>query len=283
MLVIMGFVLATGLAFLANGRRAFDWSDKGLRRSVLVNMLLHVSYGVIAGGAVFAMANGFYNLLVSSGLPFVPRALWAGVPAWMLCLIMVVLVDLADYCSHRLMHTKLLWPIHGVHHSDPDMNWTTTFRVHIFQPILMKLFYVVFFTFAGFDAVELTVVSTLTFLYNAFVHINADIKFDGLLGKVLVSPRYHRWHHADTPEAYNKNFANIFAIWDHLFGTFHMKGRYEGRLGFENSPEHDIRAILLFPFAQWRRDWKAWRAAAVAKPVSAAFGPQQQAGVPSRI
>ena len=279
MLVVMGFVLATGLAFLAHGKRALDWSDKGVRRSILINLFLHVSYGVLAAGAVYALVNGFYTFLVASGLPFVPRSVWDGVPFWLLCPLMVILVDFADYCSHRLMHTKLLWPIHAVHHSDPDMNWTTTFRVHIFEPVLMKLFYVVFFTLAGLDAMDLALVSMITFLYNAFVHINADIKFDGVLGKILASPRYHRWHHADVPEAYNRNFANIFVFWDCLFGTFYMNGRHEGRLGFEHSPGHNVLAMFIFPFVQWYRDWKDWRTSAGAP---AAFEAQNVSAPPIR-
>ncbi len=42
----------------------------------------------------------------------------------------------------------------------------------------------------------------------------------GWLENVIVTPSHHRVHHAINPEYIDKNFAQIFIIWDKLFGTF---------------------------------------------------------------
>ena len=43
------------------------------------------------------------------------------------------LLDLGDYCYHRLSHRwKLLWGYHRVHHSDHQMDVTTSYRfIHL--------------------------------------------------------------------------------------------------------------------------------------------------------
>ena len=42
----------------------------------------------------------------------------------------------------------------------------------------------------------------------------------GILEKILVTPSHHRVHHAINPEYLDKNYSQIFIIWDKLFGTF---------------------------------------------------------------
>ena len=58
-------------------------------------------------------------------------------------------------------------------------------------------------------------------------HVNARLSFGWLGERLLVSPRYHRWHHAvDLPEGrkfrHGCNFAILFPIWDRLFGTQYL-------------------------------------------------------------
>jgi hypothetical protein len=42
----------------------------------------------------------------------------------------------------------------------------------------------------------------------------------GILENILVTPSHHRVHHAINPEYLDKNYSQIFIIWDKLFGTF---------------------------------------------------------------
>ena len=58
-------------------------------------------------------------------------------------------------------------------------------------------------------------------------HVNARLHFGWLGERLLVSPRYHRWHHAvDLPPGRNFrfgcNFAILFPTWDRLFGTQYL-------------------------------------------------------------
>ena len=42
----------------------------------------------------------------------------------------------------------------------------------------------------------------------------------GILEYILVTPSHHRVHHAINPEYLDKNYSQIFIIWDKLFNTF---------------------------------------------------------------
>jgi hypothetical protein len=42
----------------------------------------------------------------------------------------------------------------------------------------------------------------------------------GFLEKIIVTPSHHRVHHAINPAYIDKNYSQVFIIWDKLFGTF---------------------------------------------------------------
>src|SRR5262245_47797855 len=55
-----------------------------------------------------------------------------GLPAWLLVIVAVVLLDLGNYLCHFLLHrVDLLWEFHKVHHSSPSLDWLATFRSHL--------------------------------------------------------------------------------------------------------------------------------------------------------
>lgn len=55
--------------------------------------------------------------------------------------------------------------------------------------------------------------------------IHADLPWTyGPLGRILVSPAMHRWHHAADKAAFDTNYATAFAISDRAFGTFRVPG-----------------------------------------------------------
>ncbi|CAN0605973.1 unnamed protein product, partial [Ectocarpus sp. 12 AP-2014] len=72
---------------------------------------------------------------------------------------------------------------------------------------------------------------------------------------LIASPYFHRWHHADTPEAYGKNLANMMPLWDRMFGTYCEPDKIDAPMGLRESGVNDTNplAILVFPFMQWGR------------------------------
>ena len=63
--------------------------------------------------------------------------------------------------------------------------------------------------------------------------------------QILVTPRFHHWHHAIYPP--DRNFAVCFPWLDRLFGTLHLPGqRWPEELGIRG---HPVPAGFAAPFA----------------------------------
>jgi sterol desaturase/sphingolipid hydroxylase (fatty acid hydroxylase superfamily) len=235
------------------------------RRNWRMNWPVRMVKGIFATIGVFAInlaflpfvwfASGefqsFYN---SFGLPHIPVEFWADVPVWVLVPLAAVLFDFANYWNHRVMHMKWLWPVHAIHHSDPDVTGLTSYRTHFLETLVMWMSFTILLSWAGFPPNVLGFAAVVLQLHNVYVHINLDWDH-GPFRFLLASPRYHRWHHADVPAAYGKNLANTFPFFDVLFGTYYVPGRCEAELGAEGVPQNDVVALALFPFREWVRSF----------------------------
>ena len=195
---------------------------------------------------IVGLVNKLYGFL---HIPTIPATFWADTHWSIVVLISVVTIDFADYWNHRFMHTKIGWPTHLVHHSDSHVNGFTTFRLHSLEIIVMRGSYILLLTWMGISPEYTMLVSLLGALHNAYVHFEVDIDH-GRLNWLLASPRFHRWHHADLPEAYGKNLANVIPFWDVVFGTYYNPGRCDAPMGAlkEGIPDTDTAKLFLLPF-----------------------------------
>jgi sterol desaturase/sphingolipid hydroxylase (fatty acid hydroxylase superfamily) len=84
-----------------------------------------------------------------------------------------------------------------------------------------------------------------------WIHANLAWRM-GWLDHVLVTPRFHHWHHAAHVEAADKNFAVHFPWIDRLFGTHHLPpGAWPARYGvLSDAPPAGFAAQLLWPFSR---------------------------------
>lgn len=141
-------------------------------------------------------------------------------PAWLAVVIWVVVQDLGEYLFHRAQHTvPLLWAMHSLHHSDPDMSTLTASR-HFWADRLFK-------TFTVWSLAYMIITPTapaLAFyfaisLWHFVVHANLELDF-GRWTWAINGPAYHRIYHSRSPEHYNCNFASLFPIFDLFSGTY---------------------------------------------------------------
>jgi sterol desaturase/sphingolipid hydroxylase (fatty acid hydroxylase superfamily) len=132
----------------------------------------------------------------------------------------VVLADLGNYWVHRLIHTRHLWRIHKWHHSPTYMYWFAGIRASLLQEILINAPYI---AAAGLIDVSLLWISIVldmkSALQNDWMHMNVPFG-SRWLERFIITPRYHHVHHSDNPDHYGGNFAALFPVWDHLFGTY---------------------------------------------------------------
>ena len=229
------------------------WKAWTLRASlgVLATLVL-VVFNVLVGPWVEIPQLLFEELYQLALLPQVPQSFWKDQPLWVPVVTAIVVTDFADYWNHRLMRSKWVWPIHAVHHSDPDVNPLTTFRIHELEGILMAVSYVVLLNWLNLPGVALGAFGLTLSLHNMYIHADLDWSH-GPLRMLIASPRYHRWHHADVPEAHGKNLANLIPLYDWAFGTYYCPGPCEAPLGAAGVPQHNPFALMVFPFVLWSR------------------------------
>ncbi len=215
-----------------------------------------VIYGLnlfVALSYVKEINHFFQTVYASLHIPTVNPQIWDNVPLWIICIVGIVAVDFADYWNHRLMHTKWGWPTHAAHHSDTHVNAFTGFRVHFLEAIVMTTSYIVMLTWLQIPQ-ALPFAAAFAALHNMYVHMNLPYTH-GPFKYLLASPVFHRWHHADVPEAYGKNLANKMPIWDKLFGTYIDPGQCHEAMGALNTGVEDKNPILIYvyPFREWAR------------------------------
>jgi sterol desaturase/sphingolipid hydroxylase (fatty acid hydroxylase superfamily) len=172
---------------------------------------------------------------------------------------MYLLSDFLAYWCHRLFHRASLWPFHAVHHSSEDLDWLASVRVHPVNELGNKFAQTVPLLLLGYNPmVTLSVAPVLT-LYALFLHANVPWDF-GPLRAVIASPVFHRWHHSKEREAWDKNFAGLFPVWDILFGTYYMpKGKQPRHFGVHEPVPAGFPGQIWHPFAVLLQRRKAAR------------------------
>lgn len=247
MAAVMLFLVAKGpqVAFRIQSARY----NSGVK-NILLMLLNGWMIGLIVAGVGFVS-----QLIFSKGLPHVDGDIWTGVPVFWVVLFTVVAFDFTNYWNHRVMHSRFLWGIHAIHHSDADINWTTSYRIHVFEWVIMSLGFLLIMGWMSLPAWALGAAGFIHGAYNKYVHCQLGWTH-GRLSKWVISPNYHRWHHADNPDAYDKNFGDMFAVWDRMFGTFYDGGICEAKLGFPEGPM-ELPAMLIYPFRYWKQEFFA--------------------------
>src|SRR5258708_36103348 len=147
-------------------------------------------------------------------------AVWHVQANWLVYLIAFVTLDFAGYWVPRLQHEyNLFWNAHIVHHSSEEFNLACALRQSI--STLVKVFAIFLLPAAllGVPSSVIAIVAPLH-LFAQFWYHTQHIGRMGFLEKIIVTPSHHRVHHAINPEYLDRNYSQIFIIWDKFFGTF---------------------------------------------------------------
>ena len=223
--------------------------DQGLFRKLwqldTIYLLLNpVLVGLGINGLLFGA------LLLTTTLIPAQLQSWVGAqPWWIQFPVLLVLSDLGFYGVHRLFHSvPWLWKFHAVHHSIEELDWLAAHRVHPIDQILTKGASLLPVFALGFSAAPIAAYVVLYQWQSLFIHSNVKIEL-GPLARVFASPRFHHWHHANQPDAYNRNYAGQLSILDRLFGTMYMPASdMPARYGSDTIVPPHYGAQLLFPF-----------------------------------
>ena len=218
-------------------------------RPVFFSRSIALDLGYCALGVLYAAVGPAAAALLGAvpGVSSLPTIDWvAGAPLWAQAIGLIVATDFAQYWLHRAFHSRRLWPYHAIHHSAPDVNWTTTFRTHPVNYLVANAALAMLARLVGVSESAILIAAPVFFLSGAWTHANLDWTF-GPLRYVIASPVFHRWHHSADAAAREKNYAPLFPVWDLMFGTFRMPRRARPeRYGADGVPG-DLIGQLIHP------------------------------------
>ena len=144
------------------------------------------------------------------------------IPLWAMWILTFILIDLVFYIYHRISHkSRFLWAIHMSHHSSEEMNFAVSFRQAWLGPLSKIPFFIVL-PLIGLDPTIIAVAGVISTLWGIFGHTQV-IKKLGPLEWIFNTPSHHRVHHGANEQYIDKNYGNLFIIWDRMFGTFELE------------------------------------------------------------
>ena len=138
---------------------------------------------------------------------------------WIEILLTLLAIDFIYYWFHRTSHhVRFFWAIHMNHHSSEEMNFLVALRQAWFNPFFRVPFFFVL-PLIGFNPLLTLIVGAASTLWAVIQHTKMIGKL-GPLEWIFVTPSAHRVHHGVNDEYMDKNFGNLFIIWDRMFGTY---------------------------------------------------------------
>lgn len=210
-------------------RPAEIWSNRdGVGTDVIYTLLSRLGVITMATflllSPVFDWIEGALRLAGFAPFHLEDLAPWiAASPALSFALYFVVL-DFAEYWRHRLQHRfDWWWALHALHHSQRKMSFWTDSRNHLLDDVLAGVWLATIALLIGIPPGQFFFIVIATRMIEGLSHANLRMPFGTVGERLVVSPRFHRRHHAIGVghEGANQgcNFAVLLPLWDVLFGT----------------------------------------------------------------
>ena len=182
---------------------------------------------------VFFLLDPLVNLVMEqlhlyNVQPFNLDDLWPGVSDLPLVtfLLYLVVLDFFDYWYHRAQHNiPWMWALHSLHHSQQNMNLWSDDRNHILDVFVHDVFMGLVALAIGVPPSQYVLLVVASRMLQSLQHANVRVHFGRWGDYLVVSPRFHRLHHAigighesrGVNSLGGHNFAVLFTVWDLLF------------------------------------------------------------------
>ena len=193
-------------------------------------------------------------------------------------IIITLTSDFCVYWVHRIHHeAPIIWPFHAAHHSAEIMTPVTVYRKHPVYDFISSFVKAVLLGLVQGGILVLLMgqvhvgliagINAFYFIFNFFGsnfrHSHIWFSYGRMLEHVVISPAQHQIHHSLEPRHHNKNYGEILAIWDWMFGTLYIPEEQEDlAYGISKSstsnerieqPHLTLKDALIVPFKQ---SWK---------------------------
>jgi len=209
--------------FIMEGRRQLRKRKESRSKRVFINAAVAIPsfsllrFVLLPVMVTMAMKNQKWNQGVNSQY---------NAPPFVKGLAAFLMMDYTNYLWHILNHkVPFLWRFHLVHHCDPDLDVTTSFRFHFGELIGSVFFRGAFVVLSGATALQVLLYEILFEAETQFHHSNWKLPFriEKILSKVIVTPRMHGIHHSIIKQEADSNYAVIFSFWDRLHNTIRLR------------------------------------------------------------
>ncbi len=183
-------------------------------------------------------------------------------------LIYLLLLDLADYWIHRGQHRiAWWWELHAVHHSQRQMTFWSDNRNHLLDDLIRDALVALVAVLIGVAPEQFVLLTVASRVLQSVQHANLRWRWGGLAERLVVSPSFHRLHHAigfgHEGPARGCNFAVLFPVWDLLFRTADF------RSGFVPTGIRDQLDGRDYGRGFWAQQWLALRRIATSRQTGA--------------
>lgn len=183
----------------------------------------------------------------------------------------LIINDFVAYWVHRISHEwQVFWPFHAVHHSAEVMSPITNYRKHpvyvlisvVVRGLVVGVFQALVFALMV-GRVDIWMIGSVNAAYFIFHVLGSNLRhshvwfsYGPVLERILISPAQHQIHHSTNIVHFNKNFGEVLAIWDWMFGTLYIpKAREDLTFGLTAvsgqkvvQPHATFLKALLVPF-----------------------------------
>jgi sterol desaturase/sphingolipid hydroxylase (fatty acid hydroxylase superfamily) len=249
--VILGSLLIVGGAELLCPRRRREFPALRRRLGNIGIWLLNV----VLAAFVFASPATFR--------PQLQAAFGVTLPAWPIgdgsasFVAAFLLLDLLHYGVHRWQHASpFLWRFHALHHSDPDVDVSTSVRHHPIEYLIAAGIYWAAVLALDIPAIVVISHAVTVFAAASITHGNTRLPewLERWLQPVVITLDLHLVHHSVSSAEANANFGAVLSVWDRLFGTYTRLSRAQQErivFGVRELPRRDgvkPSAMLLTPW-----------------------------------
>ncbi|MBV8686905.1 MAG: sterol desaturase family protein [Alphaproteobacteria bacterium] len=186
-----------------------------------------------------------YPLVTEHTPKLIADSTWAFLPLALGVALSLLLLDLFQYWTHRLLHAvPWLWTLHRLHHSDSAVDASTGVRHHPLEPLANAPVQFALILVAGVPAEGAAAYALVATVQSVVSHSNVCLPamIDSFARRFIVTPDMHRIHHSVRPVDANTNFGMVFPYWDHIFGTYRPRAE-----GGEDEFQAGVEAPLTAP------------------------------------
>lgn len=151
-------------------------------------------------------------------------SLFQTTPTWYWYVYAYLAWDLGHFVYHFLGHKiRLFWCLHSTHHAPESMNLTVNYAHFFLEYPYADIIRTTVCILLGVSPPMLFVIMFIDGTWGTFIHLGENVLKDGRLGflnKLILTPSHHRVHHARNPLYMDRNYCNLWNVWDRIFGTY---------------------------------------------------------------